>query len=93
MTPPDVPADRFAALRMAFEKSMKDPAYQAAVAARRLGLNPVPGEKITSLINDTLAVTPAQLASIRAAMGMKLTDIGVSPGAREADRGSLTDRR
>jgi hypothetical protein len=56
---------------MAFEKSMKDPAYQAAVAARRLGLNPVPGEKITSLINDTLAVTPAQLASIRAAMGMK----------------------
>lgn len=71
MTPPDVPADRFAALRMAFEKSMKDPAYQAAVAARRLGLNPVPGAKITSLINDTLAVTPAQLASIRAAMGMK----------------------
>lgn len=71
ITPPDVPADRVAALRAAFDKSMNDPDYQAAVAGRKLDLKPVSGDEVTKLIKDTLAVTPAQLKSIRAAMGLK----------------------
>ncbi|CAN0583902.1 unnamed protein product, partial [Laminaria digitata] len=71
ITPPEVPADRVAALRTAFDKSMNDPAYQAAVAARKLDLKPVSGDEVAKLINDTLAVTPEQLTSIRAAMGLK----------------------
>ena len=71
LTPPEVPADRIAALRAAFDKSMKDPAYLAAVAERKLDVKPVSGEQVTKLINETLAVTPAQLAGIRAAMDLK----------------------
>lgn len=71
IAPPEVPADRVAALRTAFDKSMNDPDYQAAVASRQLDLKPVSGGEVAKLINDTLAVTPAQLKSIRAAMGLK----------------------
>lgn len=71
LTPPGVPADRVAALRTAFDKTMKDPAYLAAVAGRKLDVKPVSGDRVTKLVNDTLAVTPAQLKSIRAAMGLK----------------------
>ena len=71
LTPPGVPADRVAALRTAFDKTVKDPAYLAAVAGRKLDVKPVSGAEVTKLINDTLAVTPAQLNSIRAAMGLK----------------------
>ena len=71
LTPPEVPADRLAALRAAFDKSLKDPAYLAAVAERKLDVKPVSGDQVTKLINETLAVTPAQLTGIRAAMDLK----------------------
>lgn len=71
ITPPEVPADRVAALREAFDKTMKDPAYVAAVSGRKLDLKPVSGEQVTKLINQTLAVTPEQLVRIRASMGLK----------------------
>jgi tripartite-type tricarboxylate transporter receptor subunit TctC len=48
--PPDVPADRLAALRAAFDATMKDPQYLDE--ARRIGLdvNPLDGEGIAALI-------------------------------------------
>ena len=70
ITPPDVPADRIAALRAAFDKAMKDPEYLAAVKDKNLDLQPVSGEQVAKLIDETLAVTPEQLQRIQAAMGM-----------------------
>ena len=71
IAPPGVPAERVAALRTAFDKAVKDPEYVKSVKSRKLDLQPVPGTAVTKLINETLAVTPAQLTQIRAAMGLK----------------------
>lgn len=71
ITPPGVPGERVAALRAAFDKAVKDPDYVKAVKSRKLDLQPVPGTSVTKLINETLAVTPAQLTQIRTAMGLK----------------------
>jgi tripartite-type tricarboxylate transporter receptor subunit TctC len=55
MTPPEVPADRLAALREAFDATMKDPQYLDE--ARRIGLeiNPLGGEGVARLIHHVQA--------------------------------------
>jgi len=55
MAPPDVPAERLAALREAFDATMKDPQYLEE--ARRIGLdvNPLGGEGIAKLIQQVQA--------------------------------------
>jgi tripartite-type tricarboxylate transporter receptor subunit TctC len=68
--PPGVPAERLAALRKAFDATMADAAYQAQVKDRKLDLQPETGAEVAELVRGTLAVTPAALRRIRAAMGM-----------------------
>jgi tripartite-type tricarboxylate transporter receptor subunit TctC len=55
MAPPEVPAERVAALRAAFDATMKDPQYLNE--ARRIGLdvNPLGGEGIAKLIQQVQA--------------------------------------
>ena len=55
MTPPDVPTDRLAALRDAFDATMKDSQYLEE--ARRIGLeiNPLGGEGVARLIHQVQA--------------------------------------
>ena len=55
VAPPDVPAERVAALRAAFDATMKDPQYLEE--ARRIGLdvNPLGGEGIAKLIRQVQA--------------------------------------
>lgn len=71
ITPPGVPADRLKALQAAFDQTVKNPAYIAAVKGRNLDVQPKSGEKVQALIGETLKVTPGQLAKIKAAMGLK----------------------
>jgi tripartite-type tricarboxylate transporter receptor subunit TctC len=53
--PPEVPAERLAALRAAFDATMRDPQYLEE--ARRIGLevNPLGGEGIAALIREVQA--------------------------------------
>ena len=51
VAPPGVPEDRVAALRAAFDATMKDPEYIADVEKQGLELNPVSGEEIQALVN------------------------------------------
>jgi tripartite-type tricarboxylate transporter receptor subunit TctC len=55
VAPPDVPAERVAALRAAFDATMKDPQY--IEEARRIGLdvNPLDGDGITTLVRQVQA--------------------------------------
>jgi tripartite-type tricarboxylate transporter receptor subunit TctC len=55
VAPPDVPQQRVAALRAAFDATMKDPQYMEE--ARRIGLdiNPVAGEGIAALVRQVQA--------------------------------------
>lgn len=71
VTPPSLPAERLAALRTAFDKTVKNPAYAASVKARKLDLQPETGAEVERLIKLTLAATPAQKVAIQKAMGLK----------------------
>jgi len=69
MLPPDVPADRVAAMRAAFDGVMKDPEYQHEIKKRKMDTAPITGAAVQQLIKETLAVSPATMKKIKAAMG------------------------
>jgi len=56
-----VPADRLAALRGAFDQTMKDKDFQAEAAKLQIEVDPVRGEDIQKVVTDVLA-TPKHLA-------------------------------
>jgi tripartite-type tricarboxylate transporter receptor subunit TctC len=63
LAPPDVPADRVAALRKAFDLAMKDPQLQAD--ASKLGLpvaNAVSGEDLQNVVSSLMATPPHVVA-------------------------------
>ena len=66
--PPDVPAARVAALRRAFEATMKDPAYLAEAERTKLDVAPMKGEDIGPLVAKVLATPPEIVARVRAAL-------------------------
>jgi tripartite-type tricarboxylate transporter receptor subunit TctC len=59
--PPGIPADRLAALRKAFDETMKDPAFLADAEKAQLELNPVTGEEVQKLVVDIYR-TPPEIA-------------------------------
>jgi tripartite-type tricarboxylate transporter receptor subunit TctC len=67
--PPEVPADRVAALRKAFAATMKDPDYIAEGKRVRLDMNPLSAERVTQLVNATVNAPPGIVAKARAALG------------------------
>lgn len=58
--PPNVPADRVAALRTAFMATMKDKDFLADADKTQLEINPVSGEDVEKLVQEVYA-TPADL--------------------------------
>ena len=67
--PPDVPADRLAALRQAFNDTMKDKAFLADAAASRFEINPVGGEEIDALVKDIYQTPPEVTKKAAAILG------------------------
>ena len=60
ITPPDVPADRVAALTAAFEATMSDPEYVEAAKKIELPLNSLNGAEVTKII-DAIQSTPQDI--------------------------------
>jgi tripartite-type tricarboxylate transporter receptor subunit TctC len=52
--PPGIPADRLAALRDAFDKTMRDPEFLARMKAQELEVNPQPGTALGDEITRTM---------------------------------------
>jgi tripartite-type tricarboxylate transporter receptor subunit TctC len=52
VAPPNIPADRAAALRKAFEDTMMDPALLAEMKAKKLDVTPVSWQSIETLLKD-----------------------------------------
>jgi tripartite-type tricarboxylate transporter receptor subunit TctC len=65
LAPPGVPADRIAALRSAFDATMKDPAFLAEAAAQRMEIDPVTGMEINALLERVHAAPSEVIARIR----------------------------
>jgi tripartite-type tricarboxylate transporter receptor subunit TctC len=66
--PPDVPPDRVAALRRAFDATMKDPAFLAEAAKLQLEVLPMAGEEVQSLVGDLAHTPPDIVARVKAAL-------------------------
>jgi tripartite-type tricarboxylate transporter receptor subunit TctC len=60
LTTPDVPPERLAALRQAFDRMTKDPAFLADAAKRHLGVDPLSGVELQALVTD-VATQPAEV--------------------------------
>ena len=69
--PPGVPADRVAALRAAFDATMKDPAFRADAAKRRLKLDPMSGAKVQQLVGEMINAPSDVIAEMRRVIGQK----------------------
>lgn len=63
--PPTVPEDRIAAVRTAFDKMVKDPAYISDVTGRRAFLNPASGAEIQKAVAKAMAFDPALAVKAR----------------------------
>jgi tripartite-type tricarboxylate transporter receptor subunit TctC len=66
-TTPGVPPERLAALRSAFDATMKDPEFLADAAKTTLTVGPMGGEALQKLIVNVSNLTPDMLAKVRAA--------------------------
>ena len=59
--PPGVPKARIDAMRVAFDKTMKDPAYLAEMKKRKMAIeNPMSGAAVATYIDD-IASTPKRI--------------------------------
>jgi tripartite-type tricarboxylate transporter receptor subunit TctC len=61
-TTADVPTERVAALRAAFDATMKDPEFRAEAAAMHFEVDPVPGVALQRVVEKVLA-TPKEIAA------------------------------
>jgi tripartite-type tricarboxylate transporter receptor subunit TctC len=67
LLPPDVPAERVAALRKAFMETIADPELQAEAAKQKLDANPNTGEEVQALVEKIYATSPELIAVLRKA--------------------------
>jgi tripartite-type tricarboxylate transporter receptor subunit TctC len=64
MAPPDVPADRVAALRKAFDDAMTDKDFMAEANKAKLEIEPVSGVKMAELLKKAYATPKALVARL-----------------------------
>ena len=65
---PGIPADRVAALRAAFDATMKDADFAAEIAKSRSEFNPLPGDQVQKIIADMAKAPPAMLQRMEAVL-------------------------
>ncbi len=66
--PPGIPADRLAALRKAFDQTVKDPDFLADAEKGKLEINPLTGVQVEALVAQVYAETAPETARKVAAM-------------------------
>ena len=71
LAPPGVPADRVAALRDAFNKTIADPEYVAEVATRRETPTLVNGQRAEAIIKELFSTPPEILKQAKAIINEK----------------------
>lgn len=69
LAPPDVPADRVAALKKAFNDSINDPALKAEAAKAKMEIELVTGEEVTDIIRHAYETPKPIVEKVRKAMG------------------------
>jgi tripartite-type tricarboxylate transporter receptor subunit TctC len=67
-TTPGVPPERLAALRRAFDATMKDPAFLAEAEKLQIEILPMTGEALQKLVGELAATPPEIVARVKAAL-------------------------
>lgn len=70
VAPPDVPAERVTALRRAFDATMRDPEFLKAAKERQAGIDPMKGEDLQKLVEETVAASPDLVRRTQEALGL-----------------------
>ena len=70
LAPPDIPADRLAALRKAFMETLRDKEFVDDMAKLKLDIDPMGSEEITKIVADTIGAPPAVVAKAKVALGV-----------------------
>ena len=65
LAPPDVPAERIAILRRAFDLATKDSELIAEAAKAGMDIKPMPGARIQEIVRDLVASSPERLKRAR----------------------------
>jgi tripartite-type tricarboxylate transporter receptor subunit TctC len=68
--PPDVPAERVAILRNAFNAMVNDPEFQADAKKRGADLLPMPGEELADYIKNIVTTPPTVLQKTKEVIGV-----------------------
>jgi hypothetical protein len=71
VAPPDIPADRAAALREAFDKAMKDPELLEEAKKQLLDIDPITGARMAELVAGAYAAPESVIARARALVSGK----------------------
>jgi len=61
-----VPADRLAIIRKAFDDTMKDPAFLADMAREKLPVHPLTGDEAEKIVNELMGAPPSTVAQAKA---------------------------
>jgi len=69
--PPGVPEDRVAALRRAFDATVKDEAFLAEAKTEKIDVDPLSGEAVQKLIEEVSHTPPDVVARVRQALENK----------------------
>lgn len=69
LAPPDLPADRAAALRSAFAATLRDPAFLQDAARTRLDISLVTGKEIDALLKDSADAPKDVIERVKQALG------------------------
>ena len=69
LTTPGVPADRLAALRKAFEETLRDPAYIEDARKVEMQVRPLTHQQVKALADEIVNLPPELIAKAKAAMG------------------------
>jgi tripartite-type tricarboxylate transporter receptor subunit TctC len=67
--PPGVPADRVAALRAAYDKTVKDPEFLAELKSKNILFAPMSGEALQAYVDKVMSTPPARIEAARKIYG------------------------
>jgi len=68
--PPGTPAEQVAALRAAFDATMKDPEFLETASKQGLEISPMTGAEVQNTIKQVLAAPKGLREQVKAAMGV-----------------------
>jgi tripartite-type tricarboxylate transporter receptor subunit TctC len=63
--PPGVPAERVNAMRIAFDRTLKDPVFQEELKSKHILFAPMSGEKLKAYVDKFMTTPPARIEASR----------------------------